>query len=140
MTGVPWGSALAPVLFIAPSSVKRTAGSRAPSAHLMMTPSCVVQSNLLKGGSAIQKGLERLETGPQEPPEAQQGQLQCPGQGLGQSQVQIQDEQGLDSEQHCRQSLGGVGRQEIQYEPPMCPCCLESQSCSGLHHEVWPAG
>lgn len=43
---------------------------------------------MLKGGNAIQRGLERLETAAQKASEAQQGQLQCPGQGLGQSQGQ----------------------------------------------------
>ncbi|GAB0177762.1 cAMP-dependent protein kinase inhibitor alpha [Grus japonensis] len=38
-----------------------TVGSSAPSASLLMSPSCVVWSTMLEGRDAIQRDLDRLE-------------------------------------------------------------------------------
>lgn len=95
--------------------------------RLVMTPSCVVQSSVLKGGSAFQRGLDRLKTGPQEPPEAQQGQLQYPGQGLGQSQAQIKDGQGTFKSCTGDKVLGVLADKKLNMSHQRAPAALKAK-------------
>jgi len=77
------------------------------------------------------------EVGLREHHGVQQGQVQGPAHGLGQSQAQIQAGRRMDWEQPCLEGLGGAGGWKAGHEPKKCARSPERQPYTGLHEEKW---
>jgi len=86
MSGGPQGSTLGPVLF---SIFVSDMGSGIECTHTKFASDIKLCGavNMLEGRDAIQRDLDRLEVGPCESHEVQQGQAQGPAPGSEQSQI-----------------------------------------------------
>ena len=73
--------------------------------------------------------------GPCEPPEVQQGQVQCPASTLGQPPLSVEAGGWRAWEQPWQVGLGGTGIWKAGHEPAMRVRRQESQSYPGLHHK-----
>jgi len=111
----------------------QTAGSSAPSASLLMTPSCVLQSTSPRDRMPPEGPGQARELGMCELPDVQQGQVQGPPPGPGQPPVSTQAGGWMDGEQPCQGGLGGAGEGKAGHEPAVCARSPESQPCPGLH-------
>jgi len=112
-----------------------TVGLSAPSASLLTTWRWVVQLTCWREGMLSERPWQAWEVGLCEPHEVQQGQVQGPAYGLGQSQSKIEARRRMDWEQPSWKGLGGAGWQEAQHDPAVCTCSPESQPYFRLHHQ-----
>jgi len=102
-----------------------TVGLSAPSARLLTTPGCVVQSTCWREGTPSRGTLTGFrELGQCESSEVQQRQMQGPSHGLGQTQAQIQAGWRMDWEKTWG-GLQGAGWPETQHDLAVCACRQE---------------
>lgn len=97
--------------------------------------------NIQEGRDAIYREFGRLEKWVcAHIPEVQQGQVQDPEPGLGQSEAHIQAGQRMNWEHPWGEGPWGIGCWKTQPQLAMCTCSPESQSSCPASKESWGTG
>lgn len=97
--------------------------------------------NIQEGRDAIYREFGRLEKWVcAHIPEVQQGQVQDPEPGLGQSEAHIQAGQRMNWEHPWGEGPWGIGCWKTQPQLAMCTCSPESQSSWPASKESWGTG
>lgn len=78
---------------------------------------------------------QEWETGPQEPTEVQQWQVQDAEPWSGQTQLYVQTERRIPRKQSCEEGLTGSGGLKAWCKPMVCPCSPVSLLYPGLHQK-----